>query len=96
MFRPNKNIDIRYDIDGSFNPWVVYAGEDEDLDSKDLFNSYSTKEDATEAAEIISSLSHPVDIFVKVFYMPDKRDCSVKEEVWSKYVKAIRRSDFRF
>lgn len=94
MLGLNKNNDIRYDIDGSFNPWVVYAGEDPD--SKYLFNSYSTKEAATEAAEIISSLSHPVDIFVKVFYMPDKRDRSVKEEVWSKYVKAFPRSDFRF
>ena len=94
MLGPDKNTDIRYDIDGSFWPWVVYTGED--VDSLYPFNSYSRRDDATEAAEIISSFSPPVDIFVKVFYMPDKRDCSVREEVWSKYVKASHRSDFKF
>jgi hypothetical protein len=84
MLGPNKNTDIRYDMDGSFWPWVVYTGET--TDSLYPFNSYSRREDAIKAAEEISSFTPPVGLFVTVFYMPDKMNLTNREEVWSKYV----------
>lgn len=81
-----KDDDIRWDIMGGFAPYVIYSGENED--SLAPFEAYYDKESAIETAELMSTFPPPVKCFIKVFYMPDKKDIAKNVELlWSKLVE---------
>jgi hypothetical protein len=83
-----KKDDIRYDLMGEFCPYVIYSGETEN--SLYPFTICPTKEDAIKTAELMSSYSVPVGLFIKVVYMPDKNDMSNQEVLWSKFIEPVK------